>query len=344
MFKQLHANLWSNSVIILHSAGQPTHISGLSSFLTWVVKSAPKVFITSRHTDLFAFTQNHQKKRIWQSEQSCPQTTPPGFKCELHRAENIRRGNFQGSLVGRTEWKPSSMWGKRERTFGLCFAACRWLRPPLKCQSRPSRNTQKRTQSLYFSCAIIYVPAMVSNWVSPYTKNLPHIPQIQMEQGEVTAKGGNSWDFLELWICHMLCKILLAKRRLGLLCEKYCAWEVKRCNRASQSITSDRQLYLPHLRCSNMRFGMWCWHRALFTANANVLFILKKKKKPKKTYFALLIQNPIIIFLLKKKSHASIMLLHRFIPFRQRNIVRWKYTVADRDSLIQWLVLPYHTT
>lgn len=179
------------------------------------------------------------------------------------------------------------------------------------------------------------------NWVSPYTKNLPHIPQIQMEQGEITAKGGNSRDFLELWICHMLCKNLLAKRRLGLLCEKYCAWEVKNCNRASQSIMSDRQLYLPHLRCSNMHFGTWSWHRALFTANANVLFILKKKLK---SDFALLIQNPIIIFLLKKKSHASIMLLHRFIQFRQRNIVRWKYTVADRDSLIQWLVLPYHTT
>lgn len=288
-------------MIVLHSAGQKTHISGLLSFLTWVVKSARKFFITSRHTDLFAFTQNRQKKRIWQSERSRPQTTPPGFKCDTHRAENIIRGNFQGSLVGRNEWKTSSMWGERERTFGLCSAACRWLRPPLKCQSRLSCNTLKRTRSLYFSHAIIYVPAMVLKWVSPCTKNLPHTPQIQMEQGEVTAKGGNSWEFLELWICHVLCKILLTKRRLGLLCEKYCAREVKHCNRAFQSITSDRQLYLPHLRCSHVRFGTWCWPQKPFTATANVLFILKRKNQ---TYMTLLIQNPIIIFLLKKKSRA----------------------------------------
>lgn len=62
VLRQLHANLWANSAVIWHSTAQNIQISGLSSFLTWVVKSARRVFITNHHTDLFAFTQNQQKK------------------------------------------------------------------------------------------------------------------------------------------------------------------------------------------------------------------------------------------------------------------------------------------
>lgn len=53
-------NLWWSGTL----QSRKTKISGLSSFLTWVVKSAPKVFSTSHHTDLFAFTQNQQKKEF----------------------------------------------------------------------------------------------------------------------------------------------------------------------------------------------------------------------------------------------------------------------------------------
>lgn len=171
-------------------------------------------------------------------------------------------------------------------------------------------------------------------------QNLPHVPQNQMEQGEVTAKGRNSWEFHELWIHHMLCKILLVNRRLRLLSEKYRAWEVKYCNRDSQSIMFDRQLYLLHLKCSNMDFGTWLWHQALFTANADALFILRRKKRSS----IALDSESNNYFPVEKEVSRTITLLHRLIPFRQRNIVCWKYTVADRDSLIQWLVLPYHTT
>ncbi len=86
MYRQLHANLWSNSAVIWHCTAQTAEISGLSGFLTWVVKSAQRVFITNHHTDLFAFTQNQQKKRIWQLDHSCPQTMPQGLKCESNRA------------------------------------------------------------------------------------------------------------------------------------------------------------------------------------------------------------------------------------------------------------------
>lgn len=94
-------------MIVLHSTGHKTHISGLSSFLTSVVKNARKVFITSHHADLFAFTQNQQKKRIRQSEQSCPQTSPPGFKCEIHKAENVRRGTSRDCLLARRSGNPA---------------------------------------------------------------------------------------------------------------------------------------------------------------------------------------------------------------------------------------------
>lgn len=57
-------------------------------------------------------------------------------------------GNFQGSLVGRAGWKPSSMWGERERTFGLCFSAYRW--PPLKCQSRQVSQCSKDNSEPFF--------------------------------------------------------------------------------------------------------------------------------------------------------------------------------------------------
>lgn len=47
------------------------------------------------------------EKRIWQSEQSCPQTTPPGFKCEIHRAENVRRGTSRDRLLAGPSGNPA---------------------------------------------------------------------------------------------------------------------------------------------------------------------------------------------------------------------------------------------
>lgn len=187
-------------------------------------------------------TNNASRLRVWD---------PQSRKCQT--------GNFQGSLVGRAEWKPSSMWGERERTFGLCFAACRWLCPPLKCQSRPSRNAPKRTRSLYFSRVIIYVPATVFNRVLPYTKTSHMSPRNQMEQGEVTAKGGNSWEFLELWIHHMQNSAFEKTAGVSL-------WEIL-CMRSK---TLQPRFPINHVRLSvvfasfkMLKHALWCLHEAL---------------------------------------------------------------------------------
>lgn len=225
-------------------------------------------------------TNNASRLRVWD---------PRSRKCQT--------GNFQGSLVGRAEWKPSSMWGERERTFGLCFAACRWLCPPLKCQSRPSRNAPKRTRSLYFSRVIIYVPAMVFNWVSPYTKTSHMSPRNQMVQGEVTAKVGNSWEFLELWIHHMQ----------NSACEKTAwvtLWEIL-CMRSK---TLQPRFPINHVRLSvvfasfkMLKHALWHVVSALGASSQ-----LMRYSHPPKNCIALLIfdSNDYIPAEKKKKSHT----------------------------------------
>lgn len=116
MFKQLHANLWWNSAIVLHSAGQKTHISGLLSFFTWVVKSARKVFITSHHADLFAFAQNQQKKEsdsrsravhkqrlqalsVRSTEQKMSDGELPGIACWQDRVETRLYARWKGEDI-----------------------------------------------------------------------------------------------------------------------------------------------------------------------------------------------------------------------------------------------------
>lgn len=100
MFEQRHANLWSNSVIVLHSAGQKTHISGLSSFLTWVVKRARKVFITSHYADLFAFTQNQQKK-----ESDSRSRVVHKQRLQAWRARSAEQKMSDGELPGIACWQ-----------------------------------------------------------------------------------------------------------------------------------------------------------------------------------------------------------------------------------------------
>lgn len=107
MFEQRHANFWSNAVIVLHSAGQKTHISGLSSFLTWVVKKCSKGFHHPPPRWSLCIHTKPTEKRIWQLEQSCPQTTPPGFKGEIRRVENVRRETSSDRLLAGPSGNPA---------------------------------------------------------------------------------------------------------------------------------------------------------------------------------------------------------------------------------------------
>lgn len=68
-------------------------------------KSARKVFITRHHADLFAFTQNQQKKES--DSWSRTQTTPPGFKGEIRRVENVRRGTSSDRLLAGPSGNPA---------------------------------------------------------------------------------------------------------------------------------------------------------------------------------------------------------------------------------------------
>lgn len=47
------------------------------------------------------------RKKNLTVEQSCPQTTPPGFKCEIHRAENVRRGTSRDRLLAGPSGNPA---------------------------------------------------------------------------------------------------------------------------------------------------------------------------------------------------------------------------------------------
>lgn len=101
----------------------------------------------------------------------------PSVKCQT--------GSFQGTLVGRTKWKPSFMWGG-ERTFGLYSAACGWLCAPLKCHPRRHCNSPTRSWScsLYFKRVIIYVPAMNFHSGSPCTETSHISPKTRWNKAE----------------------------------------------------------------------------------------------------------------------------------------------------------------
>lgn len=90
--------------------------------LTKVVKTARKVFITSHHTDLFAFTQKPTEKSMWQLDRSCPQTMPQSLKCQSDRAENFRRGVFRACLLAGQSGNPTLCEGKGRLICTLQFA------------------------------------------------------------------------------------------------------------------------------------------------------------------------------------------------------------------------------
>lgn len=146
----------------------------------------------------------------------------PSVKCQT--------GSFQGSLVGRTKWKPSFMWGGVGGTFGLYFCSL-WMAP---CSSQMSSETslatltRNRSCSLYFSrddylCTCHEFSLKLCRAPKPSTPP----PKNQTEQGWVTTKkkkkkvsGSRDSCFLELWIHHMLCKIILVN-----LTAEVCLWE-----------------------------------------------------------------------------------------------------------------------
>ncbi len=140
----------------------------------------------------------------------------PSVKCQT--------GSFQGTLVGRTKWKPSFMWGERERTFGLYFAVCGWLRVPLKCHPKQSCNTPTRNRScsLYFSRVIIYVPAMNFHSSSPCTKTSHISPKTRWNKAEKPQKAADSWESLSFLSYEFT--ICFAKLYLNLKAE-VCLWE-----------------------------------------------------------------------------------------------------------------------
>lgn len=90
---QLHANVRSSSATIRHAAAKKTQISGFSSFLTRVVKSTGCVFITSHHTDRFAFRKNQWRKHVdsWAVAVHKQRLEAPGVT--LRQAENVRPWN-----------------------------------------------------------------------------------------------------------------------------------------------------------------------------------------------------------------------------------------------------------
>lgn len=161
-----------------------------------------------------------------------------------------------------------------------------------------------------------------------------------MEWGNVTAKCRRLLRFslLELWIHHMLCKMMLLNKWLRFVCEKL--YEKKYNPILSfQSILSVRRLDLHDKNNQICASDRWL----LMVSGTNWFSQLMLMHYPQLSNHTLASES-INYILIEKEISSTIMLLHQLILFQQRNVVCWKYTITDRESLIQWLVLPYHTT
>lgn len=181
LLRQLHANSWSDCVLAPsdpdNSNKWPLKFSHLSR-----QKCSRGFHHQSPHWSLCIHAKPTEKKNMTVGSEL---STNDASRLEVWVRPSVKcqTGSFQGTLVGRTKWKPSFMWGKRERTFGLYFAVCGWLCVPLKCHPRQSCN-RNRSCSLYFSRVIIYVPAMNFHSSSPCTKTSHISPKTRWNKAE----------------------------------------------------------------------------------------------------------------------------------------------------------------
>ena len=143
---------------------------------------------------------------------------------------STKRKMSDGELSGNACWQDEveTQLHVRRKGEDVWFVLCSLRMAPRSSSNviqDESRNTltRNRSRSLYFSRVIIYVPAMDSHSSSPCTETSHISPKTRWNKAEWPQKGSRLSRFslfLELWIHHMLCKIILMNLKA-----EVCLWE-----------------------------------------------------------------------------------------------------------------------
>lgn len=163
-------------------------------------------------------------------DHSCPQTMPQGLKCEFDQALNVSLGASRERLLAGQSGNPAPCeWGKGEDVWfvlcSLCMALCS---SQISCKTFLNIGITRR--SLYFSWVIIYVPIMILMQACRVAKKTPTSQKSDGTKQRSLKKAAGTQDspFLELWMCHMLCKIMLVNLKDEILF----VWSSMRINTA----------------------------------------------------------------------------------------------------------------
>lgn len=152
-----------------------------------------------------------------------------------------------------------------------------------------------------------------------------------MEQGEVTARSSRLLRFsLSRLVNSSICcaKLMPADKMVRLVCENMHVKEKQQCPPAlgSQSILSVSILDLHYSKQSH--FDRWL----LMVSGASCFSQLTLMRYPQiHEPHRALDPESINYFPIEKEISGAIMLLRQLILFQQRNVVCWKYTIADRE-------------
>lgn len=143
-------------------------------------------FIRNHHTDLLhvhtkPIDRNNMTVGAQLSTNNASRLEVWLWPCLKHQT-----ASFLGTLVGRTKWKPSSIW-RTGRGHLVCTEQF------VDGSTFLSNVIQDRLATLWPETEVgayilVWWLFMYLPWKLPVCQNLPHLPQNQMEQGRVTTK------------------------------------------------------------------------------------------------------------------------------------------------------------